>query len=334
MKEVHDHSFNVNVAEYFRSVEKAILLKEFYGWIKINKDSKRNIHYGVAWTYNSSEALNEKFRYMKAKSIWRWIDELSTEGFICINRFNEKRYDKTNWYAINWVAYAAICEGKYELILDAICEFKKFQRLVFDSQNEKSISQNKKRYSQNEKSISQNEEPIPSLTISKTSQLDNVGIEIPIQLHDQIDKTKVVVHNEIKPNKQLQFVTEVVTYLNQKTNQQFKTTTKETIQFINSRVKLDGWELEDFKAVIDFKTNEWLKDDKMRQYLCPSTLFRASNAEKYLLAARASKPKPPVKPTQPTKVHVEERPALTQHDIEYSQAAFATVEQMFKQMGV
>ena len=156
----------------------------------------------------------------------------------------------------------------------------------------------------------------------------------PIQIYDQVDKTKVVVHDEIKPNKQLQFVTEVVSYLNQKTNQQFKTTTKETIQFINSRVNLDGWELEDFKAVIDFKTNEWLKDDKMRQYLCPSTLFRASNAEKYLLAAKASKPKPPVKATQPTKVHVEERPVLTQHDIEYSQAAFASVEQMFKQMGV
>ena len=39
-------------------------------------------------------------------------------------------------------------------------------------------------------------------------------------------------------------------------------------------------------------------------------------------------------PTRPTKVHVEERPVLTQHDIEYSQAAFAGVEAMFKQMGV
>ena len=199
MKEVHDHSFNVNVAEYFRSVEKAILLKEFYGWIKINKDSKRNIHYGVAWTYNSSEALNEKFRYMKAKSIWRWIDELSNEGFICINRFNEKRYDKTNWYAINWVAYAAICEGKYELILDAICEFKKFQRLVFDSQNEKSISQNKKRYSQNEKSISHNEEPIPSLTNSSSSLTNSEAFVensfSTVTLIDEVDETSVEIHH-------------------------------------------------------------------------------------------------------------------------------------------
>lgn len=155
----------------------------------------------------------------------------------------------------------------------------------------------------------------------------------PIQIHDQVDKTKVVVHDEVKPNKQLQFVSEVVVYLNQKTNQQFKTTTKETIQFINSRVKLDGWELEDFKAVIDFKTNEWLKDDKMRQYLCPSTLFRANNAEKYLLAAKASKPKPPVQKDRPTKVHVEQ-PVLTQQDIEASEQHFAGVRAMFKQMGV
>jgi uncharacterized phage protein (TIGR02220 family) len=137
-----------------------------------------------------------------------------------------------------------------------------------------------------------------------------------------------------KPNKQLQFVTEVVTYLNEKTKQQFKTTTKETIQFINSRVKLDSWELEDFKAVIDFKTNEWLKDDKMRQYLCPSTLFRASNAEKYLLAAKASKPKPAQQPTRPTQPVQQERPVLTQHDIEATAQNVAAVSELFKNMGV
>ena len=198
MKEVHDHSFNINVAEYFRSVEKAILLKEFYGWIKINKDSNRNIHYGVAWTYNSAEALNEKFRYMKPKSIWRWLDEMSNDGFICINRFNEKRYDKTNWYAINWAAYVAICEGKSELIEESISQFKKFQKLVFDSQNEKSISQNKKRYSQNEESISQSKEPIPSLTISSSSHsISEPFVESysTVTLIDEVDETSVEIHH-------------------------------------------------------------------------------------------------------------------------------------------
>ncbi len=198
MKEINDHSFNINVAEYFHSVEKAILLKEFYGWIKINKDNNRNIHYGEAWTYNSAEALNAKFKYMHPKSIWRWVNELSIDGLICISRFNEKRYDKTNWYAINWAAYIAICEGKNELIEEYISHFKKFQKLVFDSQNEKSISQNKKRYSQNEKSISQNEEPIPSLTISSSSLTISepfVEKEFSTVLIDEVDETKVEVHH-------------------------------------------------------------------------------------------------------------------------------------------
>lgn len=156
-----------------------------------------------------------------------------------------------------------------------------------------------------------------------------------IQIHDQVDKTKVVVHDAIKVTKQMQFVTEVVDYLNQKTNQAFKPTTKETIQLINGRVNIDKWELEDFKTVIDFKTNEWIKDDKMRQYLCPSTLFRPANAEKYLLAAKASKPKPAQQPARPTKVHVEqERPVLTQHDIEATAQNVAAVSELFKNMGV
>lgn len=163
---------------------------------------------------------------------------------------------------------------------------------------------------------------------SKDYQKEELSEERTKEKNEQLPKEEIE-----KPNKQLQFVSEVVAYLNQKTNQQFKETTKETIQFINSRVKLDGWELEDFKAVIDFKTNEWLKDDKMRQYLCPSTLFRASNAEKYLLAAKASKPKSPVQKQYPTKVHVEQ-PVLTQQDIEASEQHFAGVRAMFKQMGV
>lgn len=61
------------------------------------------------------------------------------------------------------------------------------------------------------------------------------------------------------------------------------------MQFVLARQKVDGWELEDFKLVVDFKVNDWGKDDRMKQYICPSTLFRASNAEKYMQAAKAWK---------------------------------------------
>lgn len=93
---------------------------------------------------------------------------------------------------------------------------------------------------------------------------------------------------EIKASK-LKIVSEVIDYLNTQAKTSFKATTKETMQFVLARQKVDGWELEDFKLVIDFKVNDWGKDDRMKQYICPSTLFRASNAEKYMQAAKAWK---------------------------------------------
>lgn len=113
------------------------------------------------------------------------------------------------------------------------------------------------------------------------------------QLLPQIDTQEAYeklkqIDAEIKASK-LKIVSEVIDYLNTKANTSFKATTKETIQFVTARQKVDGWELEDFKLIIDFKVHDWGKDDRMKQYICPSTLFRASNAEKYMQAAKAWK---------------------------------------------
>lgn len=100
------------------------------------------------------------------------------------------------------------------------------------------------------------------------------------------DKYNKIIEKKGAPSES---VKEVIDYLNTKANTSFKATTKETIQFVTARQKVDGWELEDFKLVIDFKVHDWGKDDRMKQYICPSTLFRASNAEKYMQAAKAWK---------------------------------------------
>jgi uncharacterized phage protein (TIGR02220 family) len=113
----------------------------------------------------------------------------------------------------------------------------------------------------------------------ENSVLNNTELEITFTKEKTIKK-------ESNPPES---VKEVIDYLNAKANTSFKATTKETIQFVTARQKVDGWELEDFKLVIDFKVNDWGKDDRMKQYICPSTLFRASNAEKYMQAAKAWK---------------------------------------------
>lgn len=64
----------------------------------------------------------------------------------------------------------------------------------------------------------------------------------------------------------------IVEYLNKKTNSSFKPTTKSTQSHIKARLN-EGFVEDDFKKVIDVKTEQWLKDNKMKQYLRPETLF-------------------------------------------------------------
>ena len=64
----------------------------------------------------------------------------------------------------------------------------------------------------------------------------------------------------------------VVDYLNAKAGTAYKSTSRKTQELIRARQN-EGFELDDFKAVIDHMCAEWLHDKKMRQYLRPETLF-------------------------------------------------------------
>lgn len=72
----------------------------------------------------------------------------------------------------------------------------------------------------------------------------------------------------------------IVDYLNLKASSKFKYTTASTHQSINARLE-EGYTIGDFKKVIDIKSDEWLGTE-MQKYLCPTTLFRPGNFEKYL----------------------------------------------------
>ena len=77
----------------------------------------------------------------------------------------------------------------------------------------------------------------------------------------------------------LEFIKDIINYLNNKTNSNFKYTTKTTQQKINARLN-EGYKLDDFIAVIDKKYNEWIGTE-FEKYLVPETLF-GTKFEKYL----------------------------------------------------
>lgn len=73
---------------------------------------------------------------------------------------------------------------------------------------------------------------------------------------------------------------EIIDYLNEKTNSQFRNTTKKTQTLIKARFA-EGFNLDNFKKVIDTKATEWLNDSKMSKFLRPETLF-GTKFESYL----------------------------------------------------
>lgn len=80
-------------------------------------------------------------------------------------------------------------------------------------------------------------------------------------------------------NSNLDTIKNIVSYLNEKTKSKFKYTTKSTQTKINARLN-EGYNLNDFIAVIDKKYDEWIGTE-FEQYLCPDTLF-GTKFEKYL----------------------------------------------------
>jgi uncharacterized phage protein (TIGR02220 family) len=99
-----------------------------------------------------------------------------------------------------------------------------------------------------------------------------------------IKNTKLEEDPLIFPQKEVPGLNEtiksVINYLNQKTGKDFKLSTINK-KYISARLK-EGFTEQEFKMVIDNKTQEWLNDTKMNQYLCPITLFRPENFERYL----------------------------------------------------
>ena len=73
---------------------------------------------------------------------------------------------------------------------------------------------------------------------------------------------------------------EIVQYLNQKTGKNFKSTSKATQRHIKARLT-DGFVLDDFKQKKKKKCSDWLRDQKMKEYLRPETLF-GTKFESYL----------------------------------------------------
>ncbi|SKB63550.1 phage conserved hypothetical protein, C-terminal domain-containing protein [Soonwooa buanensis] len=83
---------------------------------------------------------------------------------------------------------------------------------------------------------------------------------------------------------------EILNLLNELAGKRFKPI-KSNITPISARLK-DGYTIQELKEIVQVKTLDWKNNEVMNQHLCPTTLFRPSNTEKYLNFILAIKENP------------------------------------------
>lgn len=128
----------------------AILLQQLHYWLL----SSAHRFEGRRWVYNTAGAWMKQLGWRSEKTVRRTILSLEKSGYIeRTDRFNQRKYDKTNWFTIN---YEKIAELEEEIQSEAT------------RQNDQSVA---KATGQNvHMHVDKMTRPIPETTRDKNSQ--------------------------------------------------------------------------------------------------------------------------------------------------------------------
>lgn len=117
------------------------------------------------------------------------------------------------------------------------------------------------------------ESPQGRRVLAENLHVQNVDVENVDVENEGLLSNDSLPNTDVKPSIESNVpFAEIVDHLNKKTGKKFKTTTSSTKKDIKARWN-QGFDVDDFKKVIDIKTGEWLNDPKMSKYLRPQTLF-------------------------------------------------------------
>lgn len=132
------------------------------------------------------------------------------------------------------------------------------------------------------------DEPQPELSAAEKIRS---GKNPPLNDTDLFSNNNTNSKKDLSVKKQIEIrdSKEVIKYLNEKRDSKrgFKFTSA-NLKPIKARIK-EGFKIEDFKKVIDFKIHEWSENDKMKKYIRPETLF-GSKFNGYLIESEDFKP--------------------------------------------
>ena len=238
-------------------LEEAIILQQIQYWIN-NPKSGRVGEDGRKYIRDTYKEFLLQFPWMKERTLKRKVKRLEDKKLLIVANLNKSKYDRTKWYSIDYdrlnqfvqMDSAKNTPSKVQTMHDEKCNDDTFKS-------------------------AQIAPPIPKTstkTSSETSTKNNKEESAP-------PKGGTTPKDEQKDKEEIPY-TQIIDYLNKKTNQNLRATTKAYRRLIKARWN-DGYKLDDFKTVIDNKSFEW-QGTEFWKFMRPKTLFSASHFDDYL----------------------------------------------------
>jgi uncharacterized phage protein (TIGR02220 family) len=229
--------------------------------------------------------LDDKFKFIEIK--------YKLPGFAVIIKLIQKVYSYGYWY--KWTEDEALLfsdeiRADFDLVKGVVNEaiergiFNKELHTKYSILTSKGIQKRYKEIVRRRKDVEVTEEYL--LIDNSFGVNDDINPSSSIQNDVKSTQSKVkeskekVKESKVNKSKDETPYVEIISYLNTKTSSSYKPAGKKTKELIHARWE-EGFRLDDFKKVIDIKTDEWLHDSKMVKFLRPETLF-SNKFEGYL----------------------------------------------------
>ena len=94
-----NQTFSMEIATRFKCVKLAILYNFFLHKITINASLNKNFIEGRTWFFDTISQISAEFPYWSVKQVERMINQLVDRKVLIKGNFNQKKYDRTLWYA-------------------------------------------------------------------------------------------------------------------------------------------------------------------------------------------------------------------------------------------
>lgn len=229
-------------------LDEAAILQQIHYWTQKNM----NVVDGYSWVYNSMDEWQKQFPWLSKRSLDRKFKKLKDKNLLIIGNYNKKKFDKTNWYRIN-----------YE-------ELNKLSNVMPE------VSTNT---NTNTEAKAQAEVKVQAKAESKT-QTNQVKTSATAKTEA---KAQDKPNNNSKDKYNFDYA-KFIDWFNEITGKNFRNT-EDKRKLIRARLN-EGFKEDDFYLITRFKVNEWKDNDKMKRYLRPDTLFIPKHFDNYLQDAK------------------------------------------------